>query len=156
YSEPWGQRLGRYLIDLVVFLGRSVLHAIPDFFTVLVILLLTHGLTRLVGQLIESVSSGRFPTSWLDAGTTQAPRRIVIFVIWLFALTAAFPFIPGSDSAAFRGIGVLAGVMLSFGSVGIVNQAMSGLVVIYSRAFHEGDYVKIGEVEGIVTRLGTL
>jgi len=106
--------------------------------------------------LLRRVESGEIEVSWLDADTAGPTRRIGNFVIWLFALTAAFPFIPGSDSAAFRGIGVLAGVMLSFGSVGIVNQAMSGLVVIYSRAFHEGDYVKIGDVEGTVTRLGTL
>jgi small-conductance mechanosensitive channel len=33
---------------------------------------------------------------------------------------------------------------------------MSGLVVVYSRAFREGDYVKIGEVEGTVVRRGSL
>jgi small-conductance mechanosensitive channel len=51
---------------------------------------------------------------------------------------------------------VLAGVMLSLGSAGFVNQAMSGLVVVYSRAFREGDYVKIGDVEGTVVRRGSL
>jgi small-conductance mechanosensitive channel len=37
-----------------------------------------------------------------------------------------------------------------------VNQAMSGLVVVYSRAFREGDYVRIGDHEGTVVRRGSL
>ena len=156
YSAPWGERLGHYLLDLAGFLGASLLHAVPDFFTVLVILLVTRALTRLVAQFFQTVAAGRIRSAWLDAETAEATRRIVVGVIWLFALTAAFPFIPGSGSDAFRGVGVLAGLMLSLGSAGIVSQAMSGLMVVYSRAFREGDYVKIGEVEGTVVRRGSL
>jgi small-conductance mechanosensitive channel len=156
YSAPWGARLGQYLLDLAVFLGSSLLHAVPDLFTVLVILLVTRALARVVANFFGSVAEGRIKGPGLDAETAEATRRIVVGVIWLFALTAAFPFIPGSDSDAFRGIGVLAGLMLSLGSAGVVNQAMSGLVVVYSRAFREGDYVRIGEVEGTVVRRGSL
>jgi small-conductance mechanosensitive channel len=156
YSAPWGDRLGRSLVDLGALLGTDLLHAVPGFFTVLVILLVTRALTRVVAHFFQTVGAGRIRSPWLDAETAEATRRIVVGVIWLFALTAAFPFIPGSHSAAFRGIGVLAGLMLSLGSAGIVNQAMSGLVVVYSRAFREGDYVKIGDVEGTVVRRGSL
>jgi small-conductance mechanosensitive channel len=156
YSAPWGERLGGYLIELAALLGSGILDAIPEFFTVLVILFTTRALTLLVGQVFLAIQKGRLRTPWFEAETAEATRRIIVGLIWVFALTAAFPFIPGSDSPAFRGIGVLAGVMLSLGSAGIVNQAMSGLVVVYSRAFREGDYVKIGDVEGTVTRRGTL
>jgi small-conductance mechanosensitive channel len=121
-----------------------------------VILLVTRAITRVVARFFETVGAGRFRAPWLEAETAEATRRIVVGAIWLFALAAAFPFIPGSDSPAFRGIGVLAGLMLSLGSASIVNQAMSGLVLVYSRALREGDYVKIGEVEGTVTRRGSL
>lgn len=156
YSAPWGDRLGHYLLELFGFIGSSILAAIPELFTVAVILLVTRVLTGVVGQLFRAVQQGRIQTPWFEAETAEATRRIVVTVIWVFAITAAFPFIPGSDSAAFRGIGVLAGVMLSLGSAGFVNQAMSGLVVVYSRAFREGDFVKIGEVEGTVVRRGSL
>ncbi len=122
----------------------------------IVILLVTWALTRVVAQFFQTVGAGRIRAAWLEAETAEATRRIVVVVIWVFALTAAFPFIPGSGSDAFRGVGVLAGLMLSLGSAGIVNQAMSGLVVVYSRAFREGDYVKIGDVEGTVVRRGSL
>ncbi len=156
YSAPWGGRLGHYLLDLGRFLGSSLVAAVPGLFTVLVIVWATRGLSGFVSQLFLAVREGRAQVGWLDAETAEATRRIVVGVIWLLALAASVPFIPGSGSDAFRGIGVLAGLMLSLGSAGIVNQAMSGLVVVYSRAFHEGDFVKIGDVEGTVTRLGAL
>jgi len=51
---------------------------------------------------------------------------------------------------------VLVGLGLSLGSTGIVAQAMSGLVVIYSRALSRGDCVRIGEIEGVVTEVHLL
>jgi small-conductance mechanosensitive channel len=46
--------------------------------------------------------------------------------------------------------------MLTFGSSGLVNQVMSGLMITYSRALRLGDFVRIGDVEGTVTHLGVL
>jgi small-conductance mechanosensitive channel len=41
--------------------------------------------------------------------------------------------------------------MISLGSAGLVNQIMSGLVVVYSRALKPGEFVQIGDDLGIVT-----
>jgi small-conductance mechanosensitive channel len=46
--------------------------------------------------------------------------------------------------------------MISLGSSGVINQAMSGMVVVFSRALKAGEYVAIGEHEGIVTEVGAL
>ena len=55
-------------------------------------------------------------------------------LVWLIALAAAYPYLPGSGSEAFKGLSLLVGLMLSLGSTGVVAQATSGLVLIYSRA----------------------
>jgi small-conductance mechanosensitive channel len=68
----------------------------------------------------------------------------------------AFPYVPGSDTDAFRGISVALGLMVTLGSSGLVNQVMSGLVVTYSRALRLGDFVRIGDVEGTITDVGLL
>jgi len=44
--------------------------------------------------------------------------------------------------------------MLSIGSSGIVNQAVSGLMLMYTRALRPGEYVQIGETEGVVKSVG--
>ena len=72
------------------------------------------------------------------------------------ALVFAYPYIPGSETDAFKGVSVLLGLMVSLGSAGLVNQVMSGLVVVYSRALKVGEYVRVGEQEGVVSAVGFL
>ncbi len=77
-------------------------------------------------------------------------------VIWLFSLVAAYPYLPGSDSEAFKGIGVFVGLMLSIGASGVVNQAVSGLMLMYTKALRPGEFVQVGDTEGTVTSVGFL
>ena len=46
----------------------------------------------------------------------------------------AYPYLPGSDSEAFKGVSVFLGLMISLGSSSVVNQMMSGLTITYSRS----------------------
>ena len=77
-------------------------------------------------------------------------------LLWLFAIVMAYPYLPGSDTEAFKGVSVFLGMMVTFGSSGLVNQIMSGFMITYSRALRVGDFVRIGDVEGTVTHLGVL
>jgi len=156
YSEPWGTALGAFMLRLAATLAGGAIHAVPGLVTVVVILLLARGATRALSQTLLAVEHDRIRLPWVRPETADATRRILIVVIWVFALTVAYPYVPGSGSTAFKGISVLLGVMLSLGSAGVVNQVMSGLVVVYSRAFRIGDYVRIGDVEGTVSEIGTL
>jgi small-conductance mechanosensitive channel len=92
----------------------------------------------------------------LPSDTAGATRRIASVLIWILALTMAYQYIPGSGTDAFRAIGVLTGLMISLGSAGLVNQLMSGLVVVYSRALRPGEIVRVGDLAGRVTEVGLL
>jgi len=50
---------------------------------------------------------------------------------------------------------VLVGLMLTVGGSGLVGQSVSGLVLMYSRTLRVGEYVRIENHEGTVTKLGT-
>jgi small-conductance mechanosensitive channel len=156
YSRPWGDRVGGYLGNLFYKLGSGALAAMPGLFTVLVIFALTRLVTRAVNRFFLRVEHGQLTVSWLTPDTAPATRKLVTTLIWIFAITVAYPYIPGSDSDAFKGVSVFVGLMVSLGSAGLVNQVMSGLVIIYSRAFKPGDYVRVSESEGIVSQVGLL
>jgi small-conductance mechanosensitive channel len=156
YTQPWGRGLGRYLRDLLATLGERALDAVPGLFTVLIIFLLTRLVVHSTNAFFNAVEQGRLETSWIEPGTVGATRRLVVAVIWIFAITVAYPYIPGSDTAAFKGVSVFVGLMVSLGSAGFINQIMSGLVIVYSRAFGVGDYVRVGETEGLVSQVGLL
>ena len=92
----------------------------------------------------------------LQAGIKATATRLVVTGIWLFALTVAYPYIPGSETAAFKGVSVFVGLMLSLGSAGALSQIVSGFVVLYSRAIRVGDFVRIDDKEGVVVDVGLL
>lgn len=46
--------------------------------------------------------------------------------------------------------------MLTLGSTSLVAQAMSGLVIVYSRALRKGDFVEVSDVQGVVTEVAAL
>jgi small-conductance mechanosensitive channel len=73
----------------------------------------------------------------------------------LFALVMAYPYLPGSDSEAFKGMSVLVGLMVTVGGSSLFGQAASGLVLMYSRTLRVGEYVRIDNHEGTVTKLGS-
>ncbi|WLT39209.1 mechanosensitive ion channel family protein [Synechocystis sp. B12] len=60
----------------------------------------------------------------------------------------AFPYLPGFDSPAFRGISVFLGLLLSLGSTSAITNVIGGIILIYTRAFRIGDHIQVGDVIG--------
>jgi small-conductance mechanosensitive channel len=156
YTRPWGESLSGFLLATVETLALGIVNGIPGLFTVLVILVLARLTTRLVALWFESVERGRVKVSWLYPETAVPTRRLVTTLVWMFAIVVAYPYMPGSQTEAFKGVSVFLGLMLTLGSSGIVNHIMSGFMLTYSRAVRVGDFVQIGEVEGTVVQLGVL
>ncbi len=44
--------------------------------------------------------------------------------------------------------------MVSVGASGIVGQAASGLILMYTRTYRAGEYVRIGSSEGTIVAMG--
>src|SRR6185369_4368760 len=49
---------------------------------------------------------------------------------------------------------VLLGVMVSLGGASVIGQAFNGLILMYTRSYRRGEYVRVGDNEGTVTELG--
>ena len=156
YTQPWGQQLGAFLLSVLTTLGVGILNSIPGMFTVIVIFVLTRIVVRVVSGVFNQVEKGDLTLPWLHPDTARATRYLVVVLVWIFAIVFAYPFVPGSSTDAFKGVSVLLGVIISLGSAGLVNQIMSGLVVIYSRALKPGEFVQVGDDFGIVTDIGML
>jgi small-conductance mechanosensitive channel len=156
YTRPWGESLRSALLTTGISLARRVLDSLPDLLTVLVIVVGTRFLVRLSNYVFEAIEQDRVVVRGLYPETAQPTRRIVAVLLWLLAIVVAYPYLPGANSDAFKGVSVFVGLMISLGSSGIMNQAMSGLTLTYSRALRLGDFVKVGDVEGTVEHLGVL
>jgi small-conductance mechanosensitive channel len=156
YTRPWSELAGTFVLENVQSALHALLRSLPGLLTVVLIAIVARWLSRLSGSFFALVENRGVDLPWFHPDLAQPTRRIATAVLWVFAAVLAYPFIPFSDSVAFKGVSILVGVMLSLGSSGVVNQAMSGLVLMYSRALRVGEFVRIGGVEGTVTSLGIL
>lgn len=155
-TQRWGIGARSSLFGILRQFERGLLHAIPGILAVALIILIARFVSRIATDLFAGVERGSMRLPGIHPETAGATRRLVTILIWIFAIVVAYPLIPGSDSTAFQGISVFLGLIVTLGSSGIVGHMMSGLVVVYSRALQRGDYVQVGDIEGIVTEVGTL
>ncbi len=150
WTRPWGEELGHFLFSTAKAFGAGALRQVPDLAIVFLIALLTRLLVKLSSAFFDAIEGGRLKVSEALVETAKPTRRIVAGVLWIFALIMAFPYLPGSGTAAFQGVSVVLGVMISLGSTTIVGQVFSGFMLLYARVFKVGDFVRIGDVEGTV------
>lgn len=156
YTRPWGEQLRSYLLSSLGAIVLAAVQAIPGLFTVALIFFLIRLATQVVNRLFSAIEHGTLTVGWIEPEIASPTRRIMNVLLWLFAVLLAYPYLPGSGSDAFKGLSVFVGLIVSLGSSGVVNQAMSGFVLMYARMLKRGDWVKIGNTEGIVTNLGLL
>lgn len=154
YTRSWGERLQDYLIDVITGVATSIVNALPGLVLVAVIVVIARLVMLTLSSVFKRVESGELQVGWLDQDTAAPTRRIANVVVWLFALAMAYPYLPGAQTAAFQGLSVLVGLMVSIGASSIVGQGASGLILMYARTLRKGEYVRIGDVEGTVVELG--
>jgi len=156
YSRPWGDSMRGFLLTTVQNLGLGVVNAMPGLFTVALIALIARFVVRLIGLWFTAVERGSIKVGWIYPETAQPTRRLLTTLVWLFAIVVAYPYLPGSQTDAFKGVSVFVGLMVTLGSSGLVNHVMSGFMITYSRGMRVGDFVRVGDVEGTVAHLGVL
>ncbi len=154
YTRSWGERLNDYLLDVVGGILHSILGAIPGLGVALAIFLLARVFTGFLGRFLERLVRAGTPISWLSPQTMPTSRRLFSVGIWLFAVAMAYPYLPGAETDAFKGLSVLLGLMVSIGASSVVGQGAAGLILTYTGTIRVGEYVRIGENEGTVVKLG--
>jgi small-conductance mechanosensitive channel len=155
YSRPWGEGLRAYLWSVGARLGKGVVGAVPDLVIAVVIFFIARTVIAMLRPFFSRVEMrGNRDHSWLDADTVRPTRRLFNGAVWIFALVMAYPYLPGADSEAFKGMSLLLGVMITIGGSSVFGQAASGLVLMYSRTIRVGEFVRIADHEGTVTELG--
>lgn len=153
WTRPFGEQVQGSLLGLVGAMARGIFHAVPGVTVVALIVLLTRFVVRMLRPIFDRVERGTIETGILNKYTAPTTRRLVTTFLWLFALALAYPYLPGSDTDAFKGLSVLFGVMVSVGASGVVGQAVSGLIILYGHALRPGQYVRVGDAEGTIVEI---
>lgn len=154
FTRPWSEGLTGFVIDRTTGLLESIARGLPSLFVAVLIFAIAWLADRAQRSFFDRIASGRITLRALDRDVAPPTKRLATIAVWLFAAAMAYPYIPGSDTDAFKGLSVLLGLMVTVGASGIVGQAVSGLILMYTRTYRPGEFVRIGEREGTITRMG--
>lgn len=92
------------------------------------------------------------PTTRLDSGLRNSIRTIVGHLGWILAAVFAFGY-AGLDLSSIAIVAGALSVGIGLGLQGIVNNFVSGLILLAERPIRAGDWIVVGAEEGIVKRI---
>lgn len=164
---PWTRRFAplllHYLTNPLVTAVKAVADYLPNLFFIAVIVVIAYFISRLMKVIIGEIGKGTISIPGFYPEWAEPTYKICRFLVIAFAVTVAFPYLPGSESPAFKGISIFLGVLFSLGSTSAVANVVAGIIITYMRAYHIGDRIKVGDTVGdvveknlLITRLRTI
>ena len=151
---PWTRTLSQGMVAFALvplrMMGSGLVANIPSLVFLAVLFVFVRLGLRAISLFFDAVRRGRVRIERFDPDWAEPTYKLVRLGIVAFALVVAYPYIPGSDTAAFRGVSVFIGVVFSLGSSTAIANIIAGYMMTYRRALRVGDRVKIGDAIGDV------
>jgi small-conductance mechanosensitive channel len=154
---PWtrgaGRRLFGYVWDPLAAAGTRVVQGIPNIVVLVVLIFIARYVLSLVRLYFDAIHRGSIHLRHFEPEWAPATHNLVRVVVIVSALVIAYPYVPGSQSDAFKGVSLLVGLVLSLGSTSAMSNIVAGYMILFRSAFRVGDVVKIGDMLGRVTEM---
>jgi small-conductance mechanosensitive channel len=154
---PWTRGhalgLGHAVFGPLSGLGWALVTNIPNFFFLAVLFAIVRFALRMTRLFFDAVGRGAVTLGKFDPEWAEPTYKLARLAIVAIGLIVAYPYIPGSQSAAFKGVSLLLGVVFSLGSSSAISNLIAGYTMTYRRAFKLGDRIKIGETIGDVIEM---
>ena len=158
-----GATIFDYLLTPFTSIFFTVIQYIPNFFYIFVIVVIARYILKLISYVFKLIERGDLKFDWFYDDWAHPTYQIVRFLVIITALISAYPYIPGSSSEAFQGVGLVLGAIISFASSSAISNIVAGVILTYTRAFRLNDRIKVGETVGdvvektlLVTRVKTI
>jgi small-conductance mechanosensitive channel len=155
WTRGYATRLLQIVIDPLSTMGRSILANVPNLVFLAILFVVVRFVVRMMRLFFAAVGRGAITLAGFEREWAEPTYKIARVAVIAFGLVVAYPYIPGSESAAFKGVSLFLGVVVSLGSSSVISNMIAGYTMTYRRAFKVGDRIKIGETIGevIETRL---
>lgn len=152
-----------YLVAPFKSIFHTVVGYIPNLFYILVIVVIANYVLKLISYVFNLIETGELEFEWFYDDWARPTYQIIRFLVIVTALISAYPYIPGSSSEAFQGVGLVLGALISFASSSAISNIVAGIILTYTRAFKLNDRIKVGDTTGdvvdktlLVTRIMTI
>ncbi len=151
-TEPLSGQYFELVIAPLVVLSGAVVAYLPDLIYIVAFSTVTFFSLKFLHLFFRALEAGtmRIPGFYKD--WADPTYKLVRALVLVFLLIAIFPHLPGSDEDAFTYVSLFIGALVTLGSTAAVGNAVAGVVLIYTRAFQVGDWIRVGSTTGEVTR----
>ncbi|WP_449244521.1 mechanosensitive ion channel family protein [Desulfobacca acetoxidans] len=152
-----------YIIVPLETLFHGIVAFIPNFFFIVVIILVIRYVLKAIKLIFGEIQSGRVSFAGFQQEWAEPTYKLVRFLLIAMAVVLVSPYLPGFGSPAFQGISIFFGLLLSLGSTAAIANMVAGIALTYMRPFKVGDRVKIADTVGdvvektlLITRVRTI
>lgn len=151
---PWTRSIADQILGFVLaplkVIGTGIIKDIPNLLFIVALVFITRYLLKFMQMFSTQVEQGNITFSGFFPEWAKPTYKIIRFLVIAFAAVVAFPYVPGSNSPAFKGVSIFIGVLFSLGSQSTISNILAGLTMTYRRLFKVGDRVRIGDIVGDV------
>ena len=151
---PWTNNVAVSVLQLFLkplkTIGTGFLNFLPSLAFLIVIFFITRYFLKLIKLFFTGIDQGAFDLKNFHPSWAMPTFRILRLAIIAFAVVVAYPYIPGSQSNAFKGVTVFIGVLFSFGSSSFIGNIIAGYSMTYRLAFKIGDLIQVDDQIGFV------
>lgn len=156
---PSTQYLSKIIIKWIsepIRIGVAIINYLPHLFNIIIIIIITRYLLKGLRFFALEIERGILKIKGFHPEWARTTYSLIRIMLWVLALVIIFPHLPGSDSDAFKGISVFFGVLILLDSSSSISNAIAGVVISYMRPFQVGDWIKSGEIIGVVIEKNAL
>lgn len=119
---------------------------------IIIALLIFALLLQVISRIKEGLEKRWLPASSMDRGAREATATLFGYVGFLLALLVGLT-AAGLDLGKLALIAGALSVGIGFGLQNVVNNFVSGLILLFERPISTGDFVGVGDTEGYVRRI---
>lgn len=152
-TEAFGNKLFDYTFGSLKAVGLAIWAKIPGLIVLAIIVLITLYVLKLMRLFSVEVEKRAITFKGFYPEWAKPTYKICRLLVIAFAAVMAFPYIPGSDSIAFKGVSIFVGVLFSLGSTSVIANILAGYSLTFRRVFRVGDRVKIADFTGDVVEI---
>ncbi len=156
WTRTFANGMYRMAVDPLRTMGSGLVGIIPNLVFLAILVVVTRYGLKVIRAVFDSLGAGTMTWKGFDPEWALPTYRLVRLLVIAFAVVVAYPYIPGSESGAFKGVSLLIGVIFSLGSSSLIGNLVAGYSMTYRRAFRVGELVKIGEHIGNVEQIRLL
>lgn len=150
-----------HIIATIIF--TTIALYLPNLVIILIIIVGALFAMKLLKFFFNEIKRGTISFNWFFKEWSDTTYNLCKLLIVCFSIALIYPYLPGANTNAFKGVSIIMGIIFSLGSTTAISNVVAGIILTYTMAFEVGERVQINGCTGdvyeknmFVTRIKTI